>query len=80
MEQTGPRRQQVDQPRASFLLSKPFLYQLLSMLHTSASAPTAKQTQRNIKNTITLRYIIASSYCQIRKLSKNHANAIKRYS
>lgn len=68
MEQTGPRRQQVDPPRASFLLSKPFLYQLLSMLHTSASAPAAKQTQRNIK-----RYIVASSYCQVRKPSKNHA-------
>jgi hypothetical protein len=46
MELRGPRHQQAGQPWASFLLSKPFLYQLLSMLHISVSAPDqAEQVQ-----------------------------------
>jgi hypothetical protein len=69
MELRGRRHQQAGQPWASFLLSKPFLYQLLSMLHISVSAPAAKQTQ-SIKNTITQRYTIAPSCCQMRKASK----------
>lgn len=51
METTGPHHQQAGQPWASFLLSKPSLYQLLSMLHTSVSAPAAEETHKIIKHT-----------------------------
>lgn len=65
MELIGPHHHRVGQPRASFLLSKLFLYQLLSTLHISVSAPAAKETQKSIKYTITF----IKLYFRIKSLS-----------
>lgn len=65
MELTYHYHQQVGQVWASFLLSKPFLYLLLSRLHISVSAPAVRETPKNVKLAIKLGYTFAVNYCQI---------------
>jgi len=66
MELTDPHHQQADQLWAFFLLSKLFLYQLLSTLHISVSAPAVKETHKSIKHTVTGSCILAANYFQTR--------------